>query len=242
MLAGGVYKGSTVLITGTPGSAKSTLAARVCEAACIRGERAVYVAFESSAGEIIRNVASVGIDLQQLVDRGLLELICVRPYLFGLEAHLADLESTVKKSDPTVIAIDPISDLFRVGSALDVLAMLNRLVDFLKARGITTLLISLAMNSELAWSNEEVSSLADAWILLRTIEGDGEINRIINVIKSRGMPHSNQMREFVLSNKGIDLADVYVGPEGVLIGSARYAQEARQHLQEVARQHEAEQR
>jgi circadian clock protein KaiC len=239
---GGPYRGSSVLVTGTPGTGKSTLAAQFCDAACARGERAVYFAFEESQDQIIRNMASVGLDLARWVAEGLLLFRCVRPSLLGLEAHLLAVQNLVEDFDPTVVVLDPISDLAGSGGGRSVNAMLTRQVDFLKARGVTALFTNLASDPGYGIGDHLVDSLIDTGLLVRTLEGNGEHNRVLSVLKSRGMAHSNQVREFLLTDRGIELADVYVGPQGVLTGSARSAQEAREHTEAVNRQEDLQQR
>jgi circadian clock protein KaiC len=239
---GGFYRGSTVLVSGSAGTGKSTLAAQFCNAACSRGERAMYFAFEESEAEILRNMASVGIDLQRWVDAGLLRFQCFRPSLLGLEAHLFAVQKFVTEFEPTVVVKDPASDLFRVGTVADVSAMLARQVDFLKAKGVTSLFTSLSAFGDPAHAGEQVASLVDTWLVVKTMEGNGEYNRILSVLKSRGMAHSNQIREFLLTGQGIELADVYVGPQGVLTGSARQAQEAKERSDGAAWQEDLEQR
>jgi circadian clock protein KaiC len=239
---GGFYKGSTVLVNGTAGTGKSTLAAAFVDAACARGERALYFAFEESEAEICRNMASVGLDLTQWLDAGLLQFRCFRPSLLGLEAHLFAMQKHVGEFEPAVVVMDPVSDLLGIGSGADVSAMLTRQVDFLKSKGVTALFTSLTSDSEGAWGDQQVASLVDTWLLVKTMEGNGEHNRVLYVLKSRGMAHSNQIREFLLTNQGIELADVYVGPQGVLTGSARQAQEAQERSEGTARLEDLEQR
>jgi circadian clock protein KaiC len=239
---GGFYKGSTVLVSGTAGTGKTTLAAQFCEATCSRGERAMYFAFEESEAEIIRNMSSVGIDLQRWVDAGLLQFHCFRPSLLGLEAHLFAMQKYVTEFDPAVVVKDPVSDLLRVGSGADVSAMLTRQVDFLKARGVTVMFTSLTSDADPGQADQQIASLVDTWLLVKTMEGNGEHNRVLYVRKSRGMAHSNQIREFLLTSQGIELADVYVGPQGVLTGSARQAQEAKERSDGTARLEDLEQR
>jgi len=239
---GGYYKGSTVLVNGTAGTGKSTLAAQFCDATCRRGERALYFAFEESEAEIVRNMASVGIDLQQAIDAGLLRFECFRPNVLGLEGHLFAMQRTVSEFDPSVVVMDPVSDLLRIGSGADVSAMLTRQVDFLKARGVTTLFTSLNSDHNPGQADQQIASLVDTWLLVKTMEVNGELNRLLYVLKSRGTAHSNQIREFVLTDHGIELADVYVGPQGVLTGSARQAQEALERSDGAARQEELDQR
>jgi circadian clock protein KaiC len=239
---GGFFQGSTVLVSGTAGTGKSTLAAQFCDATCRSGKRAIYFAFEESQSGIVRNMASVGIDLQQWVDADLLRFHCFRPSLLGLEAHLHSMQRLVVDFDPAVVVKDPVSDLLRVGTGADVAAMLTRQVDFLKARGVTTLFTTLYSDAEGGEADEHLASLVDTWLLLKTMEGNGEHNRLLYVRKSRGMAHSNQIREFLLTNQGIELADVYVGPQGVLTGSARQAQEAKERADGTVRQDDLEQR
>jgi circadian clock protein KaiC len=240
---GGFYKGSTVLVSGTAGTGKSTVAAQLCDASCRRGNKALYFAFEESEAEIVRNMSSVGIDLRPWVDAGLLEFRCSRPSILGLEAHLFAMQKAVGEFDPAVVVMDPVSDFLRVGSGEDVSAMLTRQVDFLKARGVTALFTSLVSDAEHApTTDQQLASLVDVWLFLKTLEGNGEHNRVLYVLKSRGMANSNQIREFLLTNRGIELADVYVGPQGVLTGSARQAQEAKEHSDGTARQEDLEQR
>jgi circadian clock protein KaiC len=242
MLGGaGPYRGSSVLVSGTAGTGKSTLAAQFCDAACGRGERAIYFAFEESQDQIIRNMKSVGIKLAPWVEQGLLHFRCVRPSLLGLEAHLAAMQKLVDDFDPAVVVLDPISDLVGVGTARDVTAMLTRQVDFLKGKGVTALFTSLGTEGREP-TNHLVASLIDTWLLVRTLEGNGEHNRVLTVHKSRGMAHSNQVREFLITGRGVELADVYVGPQGVLTGSARSTQEAKERTDAVDRQEDLEQR
>jgi circadian clock protein KaiC len=232
---GGFFKGSAVLVSGAAGTGKSTLGAQLCDATCGRGERAMYFAFEESEAEIVRNMRSVGIDLGRWVDAGLLTFRCFRPALLGLEAHLFTMQKAVNEFDPTVVVKDPVSDILRVGSGVEVSAMLTRQVDFLKARGVTTMFTSLTSGAERADVDQEVASYVDTWLEVKNMEGNGENNRVLLVRKSRGMAHSNQIREFLLTNQGIELADVYVGPQGVLTGSARQAQEAKERTDGEAR-------
>ncbi|MEA2232476.1 MAG: circadian clock protein KaiC [Solirubrobacteraceae bacterium] len=239
---GGFYKGSTVLVNGTAGTGKSTLAAQFCDATCRRGERALYFAFGESEAEIVRNMSSVGIDLWQWVNAGLLQFRCFRPSVLGLEAHLFAMQKFVDEFDPAAVVMDPVSDLLRIGTGADVSAMLTRQVDFLKAKGVTALFTSLTSDAEPALADQQIASLVDTWILLKTMEGNGEHNRVLYVLKSRGMAHSNQIREFLLTDQGIELADVYVGPQGVLTGSARQAQEAQERSDGTARLEDLEQR
>ncbi|MEY2443797.1 MAG: circadian clock protein KaiC [Ilumatobacteraceae bacterium] len=239
---GGFFKGSTVHVSGTSGTGKTTLAAQFCDATCARGERAMYFAFNESQEEIIRNMLSVGIDLRQWVDGGLLQFQCFRPSLLGLESHLFTVQKLVSEFDPEAVVMDPISDLVQLGTAVDVAALLTRQLDFLKARGVTSLFTSLTSVKEPTSLEQQMTSLVDTWLLVKTLEGNGEHNRVLYVLKARGMAHSNQIREFLLTDHGIELSDVYVGPQGVLTGSARQAQEAKEQADGVSWLEELEQR
>jgi len=239
---GGYFKGSTVLVNGTAGTGKSTLASKFCDATCGAGARAVYFSFEESQAEIVRNMSSVGIDLQRWVDADLLRFRCFRPSVLGLEAHLFAMQKFIGEFDPAVVVMDPISDLLRIATGDDVAAMLTRQVDFLKAKGVTALFTSLNSVADPARANQQMASHVDTWLLVKTTEGNGEINRLLYVLKSRGTAHSNQIREFLLTNHGIELADVYVGPQGVLTGAARQAQEAQEYADGTARLEDLEQR
>ena len=210
MLGGpGVYRGSSVLISGTAGTGKSTLAAQFCAAACARGERALYFAFEESAAQIVRNMASVGIDLAHWVDAGLLQFRCIRPSLLGLEAHLASMQELVSDFAPDVVVMDPISDLLHAGGGEEVSAMLTRQVDYLKSRGVTALFTSLNTVRDAENSEQYIGSLIDTWIIAKLAEGDGSRSRVLYVLKSRGMEHSHEIRAFLLSTEGLELADVH---------------------------------
>jgi len=240
---GGFYKGSTVLVSGTAGTGKSTVAAQFCESTCRNGDRAMYFAFEESEAEIVRNMSSVGIDLRLWLDAGLLQFQCSRPSILGLEAHLFAMQKAVSEFDPAVVVMDPVSDFMRIGTREDVSGMLTRQVDLLKAKGITAMFTSLVSDAENApTTDQQLASLVDTWLFVKSLEGNGEHNRVLYVLKSRGMAHSNQIREFLLTNQGIELADVYVGPQGVLTGSARQAQEAKERSDGTARHEDLEQR
>jgi circadian clock protein KaiC len=202
----------------------------------------MYFAFEEAEAEIVRNMASVGIHLRRWVDAGLLQFRCFRPSLLGLEAHLFAMQKFVTEFDPVAVVMDPVSDLLRIGTAADVAALLTRQVDFLKARGVTAVFTSLAEIGEQTQTDQQMASLVDTCLLVKTMEGNGELNRVLYVLKSRGMAHSNQIREFLLTSQGIELADVYVGPQGVLTGSARQAQEALERSDGRAKLEDLEQR
>jgi circadian clock protein KaiC len=187
-------------------------------------------------------MSSVGIDLQQWLDAGLLQFRCSRTSLLGLEAHLFTMQKVVGDFDPAVVVMDPVSDFLRTGTEADVAAMLTRQIDFLKARGVTCLLTSLHSDGSVVQADAQVASLVDTWLLVRTMEGNGEHNRVLYVLKARGMANSNQIREFLITSNGIELADVYVGTEGVLTGSARQAQEAKERSAGAARADDLQQR
>ncbi len=235
MLGGqGVFRGSSVLVSGSAGTGKSSIAAKLVETACLRGERALYFAYEESNAQILRNMRSIGIDLDPWVKKGLLELHSSRPTLQGHEQHLVMMHDMVRAFRPTVVAVDPISNLFMSNDDAEVKPTLMRLVDFFKSEQITAVFTSLTSGGDVTSAPEDsqvgVSSLMDTWLLLRNVEFTGERNRTIFVRKSRGMAHSNQVREFILSDTGIDLVDVYLGGDRVLTGSARLAQEAHERI------------
>ena len=223
----GFYRGSSVLVSGTAGTGKSTLGARFVEASCQRGEKALYFAFEESPDQIVRNMRSVGIALARHAARGLLQFHATRPTYYGLEMHLVTIHDAVRKFEPAVAVFDPLTNLAEVGNQREVKATLTRLIDFLKMHQITAMFTSLTQGgANLDQTELGVSSLMDSWIVLRNLENGGERNRVIYLLKARGLAHSNQVREFVLSGKGIDLVDVYTGGGEVLVGTARLAQEA----------------
>ncbi len=232
----GFYRGSTILISGTAGTGKTSLQATFADAACRRGERCLYFAFEESPSQIIRNMASIGIDLAQWVKKGLLKFHSARPSLYGLEMHLLTFHRMLEEFNPHIFIVDPISNLSAAGSTAEVKSILTRLIDYLKMKKITTFLTDLTRSeSNLEHTSEEISSLIDTWLLLRDIELNGERNRGLYILKSRGMAHSNQIQEFLLTNEGIDLVDIYTGTGEVLTGSARAAQEASEKANELTR-------
>jgi circadian clock protein KaiC len=244
MLGGeGYYRGSSILISGTAGTGKTSLSAHFAHATCARGERCLYLAFEESPQQLVRNMKTIGVDLNPWLKKGLLRLEASRPTLHGIEMHLATIHKMVNEYEPQVVIIDPISNFSSAGTGTDAEAMLLRLIDFLKSRQITAMFVHLTSGGN-AWERTDVgvSSLIDTWILLRDIELAGERNRGIYVLKSRGMKHSNQIREFLITSEGIQLQDVYVGPEGVLTGSMRAAQEERERAADLARAQEIERR
>ncbi|MBI5100696.1 MAG: circadian clock protein KaiC [Nitrospirae bacterium] len=242
MLSGkGYYRGSSILVSGTAGTGKTTIAVHLINEACRRGERCLYMASEESANQIIRNARSIGIDLAPWVKKGLLHFNVARPTYSGLEMHLVTVNKLVKEFRPTVAVIDPITGLTNIGSVEEVKAMLMRLIDMLKNSGITALCTSLTHGGEnLEQTEVAVTSLMDTWLLVRDIEYNGERTRGLYVLKSRGMAHSNQIREFLITDKGIDLTDVYIGRGMVLTGAARKRQEMKEDAEAAARKEELE--
>jgi len=242
MLEGkGYYRGSTVLVSGTAGVGKTSVAAHFAEAACRRGERVLYFSFEESPNQLMRNMRSIGIKLEPWMRKGLLQFQATRPTLYGLEMHLAVTHKTVNAFKPDIVILDPINTFVIGDKENEVKTMLMRIVDFLKANQITALFTSLTSNeSALESSDVGISSLIDTWLLLRDIELNGERNRGMYVLKSRGMANSNQIREFILTNHGVELRDVYIGASGVLTGSARVAQEALENAKVLTRKDEIE--
>ena len=242
MLGGkGYYRGTSVLVSGMAGTGKSSLAAHFVDAACRRGEQCAYFATEESPDLIVRNMRSIGINLGPWVKKGLLRFDATRPTFHGLEMHLLRMHKLVAETNARVVVVDPITSYISLGDTLEVKSMLSRLIDFFKAHQITAFFTSLTEGgSALEQSEVGISSLMDTWILLRHIESNGERNRGIWVLKSRGMPHSNQIREFVFTEHGIELVDVYLGAEGVLTGTARAAQEAKETAAALLRRQDLE--
>ncbi len=239
----GFYRGSTILLTGTAGTGKTSLAATFVDAACRRGEKCLYLAFEESESQVVRNMRSIGIDLLPHIKKGLLSFHASRPTMHGLEMHLLTTHVLVEQFQPANVVIDPVTNMVNSSSRADVHAMTMRMVDYLKGQGITTMITTLtAGGSNIEQTEVEISSLIDTWILVRDIENCGERNRGLYILKSRGMAHSNQVREFRLTDRGIELLDVYLGTAGVLTGSARLSQEAREQADELNRQQDMQRR
>ncbi|MDO9375961.1 MAG: circadian clock protein KaiC [Ferruginibacter sp.] len=227
MLGGkGFFRGSSILISGTAGTGKTSIAVHFANEAAKRKERCLYFAFEESPQQIIRNMRSININLNTHVESGLLQFHASRPTLNGLEMHLVAIHKKVKEFKPRVVVIDPITNLVSIGSVSEVKSMLIRLLDFLQQEQITVILTALTNSASYTEQTDEgVSSLVDAWMMVRDIEDNGERNRGMYIMKSRGMSHSNQVREFTISDAGLDLVDVFLGENGVLIGSARETQQ-----------------
>lgn len=229
----GFFRGSSILISGTAGTGKTSIAASFANAACLRKERCLFFAFEESPQQIVRNMRSIGMNLEAHVENGLLQFHSSRPTVHGLEMHLVEIHKKIQQFNPRVIILDPITNLVTIGTVSEVKAMLIRLIDFLQKKQITVLFTALTLNSSVTEQTDEgVSSLVDSWITVRDLESNGERNRGLYIMKSRGMKHSNQVREFIITRKGLELVDVYLGPNGILIGSAREAQQ----LEEVTGQ------
>jgi circadian clock protein KaiC len=230
MLGGhGFFKGSSVLVSGTAGTGKTSIAAYFANETCNSGNKCLYFAFEESPKQIIRNMKSINVDLKKHVDNNQLQFYASRPTLYGLEMHLVAIYKLIKKFKPSAVVLDPITNLITVGSVSEVKSMLIRLIDFLQEEQITVMFTALTLNTIISDQTDEgVSSLVDAWLLVRDIEFNGERNRGMYIMKSRGMKHSNQVREFIITDSGLDLVDVYLGADGVLTGSAREAEKLKE--------------
>ena len=242
MLGGkGYFRGSSILITGTAGTGKSTLAAHFAQATCRRGERCLYLAFEEAPKQILRNMRSVGLDLEPFVEQGLLQFQATRPTAYSLEMHLAQIHRWLNEFKPSVVIIDPMSNLHLGGNMTQAKSFLFRLIDWFKSQKITVVFTNLTPGgSSFEHTEAGVSSLMDTWLEVRTLESNGERNRVLFVLKSRGMEHSNQVREFRLTNQGIELVDVYLGQGTVLTGAARTIQQAQEKAARLIRQQELE--
>lgn len=204
----GYYRGSSVLISGTAGTGKSSLAAAFADSVCRRGEKCLYFSFEESPQQIVRNMASIGIDLPKWQDKGLLKFVSARPTQFGLEAHLVGLHVAVTDFKPAATVMDPITSMSSIGETEQIKAMLTRLIDFLKQERITGVFTSLTTGgAPIEQSEATISSLMDTWIVLRNEEADGDRRRLLYVLKSRGMSHSSRVRQFYLTDHGIEMAD-----------------------------------
>ncbi|WP_417941164.1 circadian clock protein KaiC [Flavobacterium sp. RS13.1] len=237
--SGGFYRGSNTLISGTAGTAKTTIASYFANEQCEKNEKTIYFAFEESPQQLIRNMKSIGIDLDKHIKKGTLQIHSSRPSLNGLELHLLTLRKLIKEFQPTTIIIDPISNLITVGSREEVRSMLVRLIDMLKANNITVLFTSLNKqtdNLKPYLAEESVSSMVDTWITVRDMEGIGERNRGVFIVKARGMGHSNQVREFIITNEGMELLDVELGSKGILTGSERQSHKLKKTLSDLKQQ------
>ncbi|QIP03201.1 circadian clock protein KaiC [Bradyrhizobium symbiodeficiens] len=237
LTGGGFYRGSSILLTGVAGSGKSSLACMMADAACQRGERALYLSFEESEAQTVRNMKSIGTDLDKWLKRGQLRYIAARPTFYSLEMHLAIILREVNRFKPQLVVLDPISAFTDSADIAEVQAMLLRIVDYLKSNGITAVFTHLA-SVEQAQTDAGLSSIMDGWVLLLNREANGEFNRELYLLKARGISHSNQVREFVMSNSGIHLLEPYLGEDGALTGSARRNAETRARRAETERQAE----
>lgn len=235
MLGGeGYFRGSTILVSGTAGSGKTSLCAHFADSTCRAGERCAFISYEESPSQIVRNMTSIGLHLDEWQKRGLLQIEALRATALGLEGHLGLIHRVMREFEPTVVIIDPIGTLSGAGEMQDSHLLAVRMVDFLKSKGVTVLLSSLGeAETDEATSSLAISSLVDTWLLVKVLEGNGERNRALYVLKSRGMPHSNQVREFLITNRGIDLVEPYIGPEGVLSGTARTVREQAERAEQL---------
>jgi circadian clock protein KaiC len=243
--AKGFYRGSSILVSGQAGTGKTSVGATFADAACRRGEKCLLFIFEESESQYVRNMKSIGMNFGPWVKKGLLKFHAVRPTAYSLEMHLSLMLKLIDDFKPEVLVVDPISNLYPIGDDVQVRSMLMRLIDYIKALQITGMFTNLSNDSgtsayALEPTQMAVSSLMDTWLILKNVEGNGERNRAFSIIKSRGMAHSSQMREFVMSEKGIELLDLYKGTEGVLFGSARMAQEAKEAGERLRRNEEIE--
>jgi circadian clock protein KaiC len=244
MLGGGVYRGSSTLITGVPGTSKTTLAGKFAEAACKRGERTLFVSYDEAAGQIARNLTSVGIELQPHIDSGLLRMYSARTEGISAEEHLLKLRSLLCEFQPRCMVIDPLTAIAKAGSLGTARTVANRLIYMVKDRGITLLVTALSETDDpRAESTDlQVSTVADTWIHLSYLVRSGERNRALTIVKSRGTAHSNQVRELVLSKSGATLTDVYSAGGEVLMGTLRWEKEAEEGARKIRNRAEFDQK
>ncbi len=239
----GFFRGSTNLISGSAGTGKTSLVASVIDAACRRGERCLFFAFEEASSQIIRNMRSIGIDLETWQDQGLLKFHATRPSFYGIEMHLLTMLKEIEMVQPDLIVVDPLTNMISIASNTEVKSMLVRLIDYLKMKGITSIFTSLVHGHSQEHTTEgEVSSLMDTWIALRNLESNGERNRRLDILKSRGMAHSTRVAEFLITSQGIQLVDIVVEPQGIVIGSERIAQQSREREARLRQKLEVEQK
>jgi circadian clock protein KaiC len=239
----GFFRGSSILISGTAGTGKTSISASFAHAACMRGEKCLFFAFEESPQQIMRNMKSIGMDLQKHVDAGLLKFHSSRPTVHGLEMHLVEIHKKIEQFKPRIVVLDPITNLVTIGVVSEVKSMLIRLIDYLQKSQITVMFTALTLSTQHSEQTDEgVSSLVDTWVTVRDLESNGERNRGLFIMKARGMKHSNQVREFIITNKGLKLVNVFLGPEGILIGSAREAKQLEEVTGAELRTHSVNQR
>jgi circadian clock protein KaiC len=237
----GYFRASSILMSGLAGTGKTTFASQFVDAACSKGEKCLYFAFEESPDQVVRNMRSIGVDLNRHLQAGSLKFEAARPSLYGLEMHLAKMHRDLLAFAPSVVVVDPIS-AFR-GPQNEVHSILLRLVDILKSRGVTAVFTSLSSADEsMDQVERSISSLMDTWISLAHNEANGERNRLLYVLKARGMGHSNQLREYEITPEGIKVVPAYIGSAGVLTGTARANQEARERDEDEQARQEAERR
>lgn len=235
MLGGGFFRGTSILVSGGAGSGKTSVAASFADAACARGERVLHFAFEESPAQIFRNMRSIGLQLERHVRKGRLRIQAARPAVMGLEMHLVAMQREIQDFRPSIVIVDPATSLMEESPSSDAKLMFVRIVDFIKRTRMTALLTSFMSDDTAEEPSTGVSSIMDTWLLLRNLESGGERNRTLYLLKSRGMAHSNQLREFLITDRGLRLQDVYLGSGGVFTGSARLAQEARDRAEEEVR-------
>jgi circadian clock protein KaiC len=244
MLSGGYLRGTSVLITGAPGTAKSSLAGAFAVAACARGERTLSISYDEVAPEIVRNLRSINLDLQRYIDEGLLCLVAAKTDMGTAEEHLIDLKNLIRTHKPRCLVVDPLSAMIKAGGELNALNVASRLLTLTKSEGITSVFTSLLEGPDPSQEGSplRISTIADTWIHLSYLVQGGERNRALTIIKSRGTSHSNQVRELVLSDNGITLADVYSAGGEVLMGTLRWEREVLEKNDAVRRQVELERR
>lgn len=241
MLGGGVFRGSSVLVSGTAGTGKTSIATYYATSCCRQGGRCIYFSLEEAPTQIQRNMRSIGMDLNPWLEQGRLRMLSSRPTLYGLESHLASMYRVIEQFRPTLVIVDPMTSFVNPGRARAVQSMLLRLVDFLKSNQVTAIFTALTPNHDGAGAIQEgISSIVDTALLLLLLEGNGEGNRGLRVLKSRGMAHSNQTREFLISDRGLELVDVVTYDTGFLTGAARMAQAAEERALALSRQQELE--
>jgi circadian clock protein KaiC len=234
MLGGGYFRGASVLITGFPGTAKTTLSAAFAQAACERGERTTFVSFDSDSDEVIRNLTSVGIRFERHVKSGVLDMISARSMVGSAESLMVRIKLLTAEHKSRCLVIDPVSTFAKSGNELTAHGVAERLIDWSKAEGITLVCTSLLEESALhteAGTPLQISTLSDTWIHLNYLVQSGERNRGMSIIKSRGTSHSNQVRELILSDSGITLADIYAARGEVLMGTLRSEKERAEQLE-----------
>jgi circadian clock protein KaiC len=242
MLGGrGFYRGSSLLVSGTAGTGKTSLAAHFALASAARGERCLWLSSDESPDQVMRNMRSIGLELAPAVKSEILLFHAVPPTVFGLEMHLLTVHKLVRDFKPRNVIMDSISNFVTIGSEVEIRSMLMRLIHLFKMRQITSLFTSLTTGEAFVeTADTRLSSLMDTWLLLREIESGAERNRVLHLLKSRGMAHSNQIREFLLTDHGVELRDVYLGPSGFLLtGSSLMVQHAHEQAQAIEREQEA---